>query len=769
MRFPSTDNSTASLDTVEVPSPSAAPSGGRWPTAWRQPAASWLSSRAGRNMLLLVVCNYLQAGIGFAMSLWLANRLGGEGFGTVSYCIVLGGICAAIAGFASEKTLVRDLVQSNQRNAVFTASIVQRCAVALLMIAASLALAWWTVEQDVYRAAAIVLGAVWGALLALMPTAWLDVRQQMGVSAAVMLGERLLFAFLAVMTLVLCSDFWLPVVVILCMVTARLLAFPVHWLLAARSFRPTTRNLTANIRNLTRENILVLGGALSALMLTHVNQIVLGHQSGAAHLGYYAIAFQFVSLVTLVQAQVLRLVTPRIAELTHYVTGATRRAMIVYCLRSFLLTLLLVLPLMLLTPWLLATCFRAEYQAAAVPLRVLCVWVILYGPALIVNQFLLCLHLNRAYLLLTMISGTLALLLGQLFIPRFGATGVALALLCSHVVSMTAQALLVFGVIRRRMRDTNPLTSTSITQAVGVESHSPLPARDDHTADRSPLSDHSGLRWSHFMRRSFPLALLRPCWRFLALQLHRLFAMRQFTNFNTYISALQRSGEGMSLLGTRDGLRIAIRNNTWDARIIRETFLERPYMKNWNPPAEPIILDIGAYLGDFSLFAAHYLNAHVVAYEPTEENYVMLQENVRLNSLQDRVRICHRAVGSQSEMRLCVRKESQEIHASSYLFSDGEQRTVPCDPLERVFERYGLSEVDLLKIDCEGAEFDILLSAPDDLFPRIKNLIFEAHLFEGARERLAETIQKLSRLGFTVRNRGMIFYANRATKPTEGD
>jgi len=412
----------------------------------------WLSSAAGRTVVWMLVCNYLQAGIGFALNLWLANRLGSEGYGVLSYCLVVGGICATLVGFASDKTLVRDLIQARDRNAVFTASLVQRSVAALLVTSGCLGIAAWSSADEPTRTWAILLGAVWGTLMGLLPTAWLDARQEMRLSAALTLLERVVFAVLLIGLLSRPGLAQPILTALLCLAGSRLFGFVTQWGHTAESFRPEMRTgaLRTDLIALTQGNAPVLGAAVASLMLTHVNQLFLEHQDGATGLAYYAIAFQLISLVTILQGQVLRFLTPRIAEITRPGTPSRemRRDLIRFSVGSGLITLMLAVPLLILAPWGLSLCFRPEYQAASTPLRILCVWAVLYGPALIVNQFLLCLRLTRAYLAVTVAGGGMALFLGQVLVPRLGASGVALSLLCSHAASMIAQGVLVARGIR---------------------------------------------------------------------------------------------------------------------------------------------------------------------------------------------------------------------------------------------------------------------------------------------------------------------------------
>jgi Met-10+ like-protein len=111
-----------------------------------------------------------------------------------------------------------------------------------------------------------------------------------------------------------------------------------------------------------------------------------------------------------------------------------------------------------------------------------------------------------------------------------------------------------------------------------------------------------------------------------------------FENNDAYVRALYRKGEGTVTLHTHDGLDIAIRQNLWGARIVREIFFERPYVQYVNLPPHPVIVDIGGYIGDFSLYAAKYLNARrVVVFEPTAENFALLKQNIENNGYGDRI------------------------------------------------------------------------------------------------------------------------------------
>lgn len=231
-------------------------------------------------------------------------------------------------------------------------------------------------------------------------------------------------------------------------------------------------------------------------------------------------------------------------------------------------------------------------------------------------------------------------------------------------------------------------------------------------------------------------------------------SMIRFRNFFDYILFLKGlSRKRKAVLKTRDGLKIIIRNNIWDARIVAEVFLSGVYIKNINisPHSPPVVVDVGAYIGDFALYAAKYLNAHVIAYEPIQENFGILLENIKINDLEDKIKPWNKAIGLDTSLVLNVTKKEDEIHASSFMYSDtGERITVESGTLEDVFNENKINKIDILKIDCEGCEYDVLLNSPNKVFQRIKNIVFEYHEILNHEEKLFMIFKKLKEAGYKV-------------------
>jgi len=244
---------------------------------------------------------------------------------------------------------------------------------------------------------------------------------------------------------------------------------------------------------------------------------------------------------------------------------------------------------------------------------------------------------------------------------------------------------------------------------------------------------------------------------------------RVFRNFFVLMKWSRVKGRGAAVLSTWDGLEIVVRKNLWDARIVEEIFVERPYVKHLLLPPNPTVVDVGAYIGDFSLYAAKYLNANVIAYEPTRENFTMLQTNVERNGLLDKIRLVNKAVGVSESLVLNTWIDGDEVHVSAYQYPKAEKRTISCESLEGILKKIPERKIDLLKLDCEGGEYDILEFASASTFDAIRHIVFEWHRIDGYEKRLYSVLERLKQAGYTVIKRANIIDAFRhQTVPRHG-
>jgi FkbM family methyltransferase len=150
------------------------------------------------------------------------------------------------------------------------------------------------------------------------------------------------------------------------------------------------------------------------------------------------------------------------------------------------------------------------------------------------------------------------------------------------------------------------------------------------------------------------------------------------------------------------------------------------------------ILDIGANVGFFSLAAkGYYPYATIHAYEPNPRILPFLRANV--SELE--IGVYDEAVGSRDGFTNMV-DNGPSNQARTCTGEDGEIRVVS---LDKAIQRLG-GWVDLLKLDCEGAEWDLFQIR--DCWQRIGNVRMEYHLFHG--ETFQQVADALRSLGFAV-------------------
>jgi FkbM family methyltransferase len=180
-------------------------------------------------------------------------------------------------------------------------------------------------------------------------------------------------------------------------------------------------------------------------------------------------------------------------------------------------------------------------------------------------------------------------------------------------------------------------------------------------------------------------------------------------------------------------------------------------------PHDPVVVDIGGFVGDFSLYAVKRLNARrVIVCEPSPQNSALLLKNIANNGYEDRIEPVNKAVtdGGNAMMNIHAPEEYQCM-VSAYCPSEQALSVVPGISLGQLLREHALESVDLLKMDCEGGEYSILESTPADVLSRIRNIVFEYHDIDGGWGRLEGVKQLLRREGYALRMRRGLVSASR--------
>lgn len=204
-------------------------------------------------------------------------------------------------------------------------------------------------------------------------------------------------------------------------------------------------------------------------------------------------------------------------------------------------------------------------------------------------------------------------------------------------------------------------------------------------------------------------------------------------------------------IALNDGTRFAVRS-LMDLWIIKETCLDRDY-ERIGPRIEDgwTVIDIGAGMGDFCVHVARRCpRARVVGFEPFAQSFKLLQHNIALNGVAN-ISVYPLAVSSDGRpMQLSmIGAAVQHSTSAAGATESASMQAVQSVTLAGALDLGGMLQCDLLKVDCEGGEFDILLNAPDALLRRFRNICLEYHDAPTS-HRHAELVERFKAAGFDV-------------------
>jgi len=161
-------------------------------------------------------------------------------------------------------------------------------------------------------------------------------------------------------------------------------------------------------------------------------------------------------------------------------------------------------------------------------------------------------------------------------------------------------------------------------------------------------------------------------------------------------------------------------------------------------------VDIGANAGYFSLLASQYSNKKVISIEPMPENVQFLNEHIKMNKINN-IEVLPIAISDKNgEIEF---SNSDNLSANTYkkesVMFKGEGIKVQTISLQELAERNSLDSNCFIKIDVEGAEFDVLEGGKDFLKKHHPNLMVATHdcHLAGVKEKC---IQILTELGYTT-------------------
>lgn len=177
--------------------------------------------------------------------------------------------------------------------------------------------------------------------------------------------------------------------------------------------------------------------------------------------------------------------------------------------------------------------------------------------------------------------------------------------------------------------------------------------------------------------------------------------------------------------------------------VLREHFCDRQYENLVDIEEGDVVVDVGFNYGIFSLGALRKGASKIYGFEPNKNIFEKLKDFPR----KDIVEIYNLAVSNVNQILTFY--EGDNTLGSSLLDVVGdfkESYQVNCINFFEFISEKNITKIDFLKVDCEGTEYEIFESIPDNFFKKIKKIHVEFHNNDGERVKLLTN--KLDRNGF---------------------
>jgi FkbM family methyltransferase len=137
------------------------------------------------------------------------------------------------------------------------------------------------------------------------------------------------------------------------------------------------------------------------------------------------------------------------------------------------------------------------------------------------------------------------------------------------------------------------------------------------------------------------------------------------------------------------------------------------------------VLDIGAFIGDSPIYFILKGAKKVYAVEPHPDAYKEIIENIKLNNMEDKIIPINMGISYEEDyIYVPITVVNTQI---TLLKPKGNGIKIPAGKLSEIIDKYNI-DAQVLKMDCEGCEYDIILKDYDTI-KEFDEIGFEYHAY----------------------------------------
>lgn len=196
-----------------------------------------------------------------------------------------------------------------------------------------------------------------------------------------------------------------------------------------------------------------------------------------------------------------------------------------------------------------------------------------------------------------------------------------------------------------------------------------------------------------------------------------------------------------------------------DAVVIREVWCENTYeVFDGDLNNTGIVVDLGANIGSFSLYAAMLGAKKVIAVEPEPHNVDLLKTNVennRHNVPDCEIIVEKNGVAGKEGLGFITNQEGSSRVVNAKAGKDLHQ--IRLMTLNDLFKKHQLEYIDVLKIDIEGLEGEVILAASEWTLNMCRFITIEYDQHANNLGAIVEKLSKTHQIKYVGKQGGMLF------------
>ncbi len=171
---------------------------------------------------------------------------------------------------------------------------------------------------------------------------------------------------------------------------------------------------------------------------------------------------------------------------------------------------------------------------------------------------------------------------------------------------------------------------------------------------------------------------------------------------------------------------IYLRKNTSDLPTFNQVMVDAEYSFNIRNNSPKFIIDCGANIGLASLFfLSRYTNATIIAIEPEKSNFKQLLKNTCNYS---NIKCVNSGIWNRTtELEVIDKRNFGHWGFQCEEVDEPNDKTIKAASIDDILDKFDISEIDLLKIDIEGAELELFSKNYENWLPKTKVIMIELH------------------------------------------